>query len=126
MGWDIAKEGFSVVLSAEIPELVKREIRKDVDCFLGSSGLTIRDVETFVCHPGGPRVLEAFKSALEIPNDALALTWESLTRVGNVSSASVLMVLGETLRTKSPPPGSYGLLMAMGPGFCSELVLLQW
>jgi alkylresorcinol/alkylpyrone synthase len=126
MGWDIAKEGFSVVLSSEIPDLVKREVRRDVDCFLASAGLTLRDIETYVCHPGGPRVLEAFKIALEIPDEALALTWASLARAGNLSSASVLMVLGDTLATKSPSAGSYGLLMAMGPGFCSELVLLQW
>jgi alkylresorcinol/alkylpyrone synthase len=126
MGWDIAKEGFSVVLSSEIPELVKREVRRDVDGFLASAGLALEDIGTFVCHPGGPRVLEAFKAALEIPDEALALTWASLARAGNLSSASVLMVLGDTLAAKSPPAGSYGLLMAMGPGFCSELVLLQW
>ena len=52
-------------------------------------------------------------------------TWRSLREVGNLSSASVLMVLREALETP-PPPGSYGLLIAMGPGFCSELVLLRW
>jgi alkylresorcinol/alkylpyrone synthase len=126
MGWDITKDGFAVVLSGEIPDLVRREIRADVDDFLRSQGLRVSDVETFVCHPGGPRVLEAFREALEVPREALALTWESLRRVGNLSSASVLMVLGDTLLEKSPPPGSHGLLMAMGPGFCSELVLLRW
>jgi alkylresorcinol/alkylpyrone synthase len=126
MGWDITHEGFAVVLSGEIPDLVRREIRTDVDDFLRSHGLGVSDIATFVCHPGGPRILESFSEALEIPADALALTWESLRRIGNLSSASVLMVLGDTLAAKSPPPGSYGLLMAMGPGFCSELVLLRW
>jgi alkylresorcinol/alkylpyrone synthase len=126
MGWDITKEGFSVVLSAEIPELVRREVRKDVDLFLRSCGIELSDVETFVCHPGGPKVLESFQEALDLPEGALGRTWDTLTRAGNLSSASVLLVLGDTLETVSPPPGSYGLLMAMGPGFCSELVLLQW
>jgi alkylresorcinol/alkylpyrone synthase len=126
MGWDITADGFSVVLSAEIPNLVRREMRRDVNAFLDSCGLTLGDIEAFVCHPGGPKILEAFQEALEVPAEALALTWETLKRVGNLSSASVLLVLDDTLRTKSPPPGSYGLLMAMGPGFCSELVLLRW
>jgi alkylresorcinol/alkylpyrone synthase len=126
MGWDITADGFSIVLSGEIPELVEREVRTDVDEFLGSRGLDIRDVGIFVCHPGGPKVLQAFQRALELPDEALALTWESLKRVGNLSSASVLMVLRDTLDAKTPEPGTYGLLMALGPGFCSELVLLQW
>jgi alkylresorcinol/alkylpyrone synthase len=126
MGWDITTDGFSVVLSAEIPDLVKREMRRDVDAFLQTRGLTLGDIEVFVCHPGGPKILEAFQDALGVPEQALALTWDTLKRVGNLSSASVLLVLGDTLETKSPAPGAYGLLMAMGPGFCSELVLLQW
>ena len=126
MGWDIKQEGFQVVLSADIPNLVKGVVRENVDNFLEAQGLSLSDIETFVCHPGGPKVLEAFQQALEIEDDALSITWDSLKRVGNVSSASVLTVLGETLRSRSPAPGSYGILMAMGPGFCSELVLLRW
>jgi alkylresorcinol/alkylpyrone synthase len=126
MGWDITADGFSVVLSAEIPDLVKREMRRDVDSFLSARGLTLADIEVFVCHPGGPKILEAFQEALGVSEEALALTWDTLKRVGNLSSASVLLVLDDTLKTKSPAPGAYGLLMAMGPGFCSELVLLQW
>lgn len=126
MGWDISQEGFQVVLSADIPKLVKAEVRENADSFLAAHGLTLADIETFVCHPGGPRVLEAFREALELDDEALALTWDSLKRVGNVSSASVLMVLGETLRLRSPAPGSYGILTALGPGFASEMILLQW
>ncbi|MGH9320076.1 MAG: type III polyketide synthase [Vicinamibacteria bacterium] len=126
MGWDITKDGFAVVLSAEIPSLVRREVRRDVDGFLDSRGLTLRDIEVFVCHPGGPKILDAFAEALDLPRAAFEITWESLKRVGNLSSASVLMILGDTLDVRTPPPGTYGLLMAMGPGFCSELVLLQW
>ena len=126
MGWDIKQEGFHVVLSADIPNLVQAEVRQNVDDFLEAHGLTLADIETFVCHPGGPKVLEAFREALELDDDALSITWDSLKRVGNVSSASVLMVLGETLRLRSPAAGSYGILTALGPGFCSEMVLLRW
>ena len=126
MGWDITKEGFRIVLSAEIPKLVVEKIRGNVDCFLEACGLSLGDIGTFICHSGGPKILDAFDQALELPEDALSLTRESLKRVGNLSSASVLMVLGDTLAKREPDPGSYGLLIAMGPGFCSELVLLQW
>jgi alkylresorcinol/alkylpyrone synthase len=70
-------------------------------------------------------VIEALQSALEVPREAVELTWRSLARVGNLSSASVLHVLEDTLRERPPAPGSHGVLLAMGPGFCSELVLLR-
>jgi alkylresorcinol/alkylpyrone synthase len=66
------------------------------------------------------------EAALEVPREALAVTWKSLQEVGNLSSASVLMVLGETMENQRPAAGSLGMLLAMGPGFCSELVLLEW
>jgi alkylresorcinol/alkylpyrone synthase len=124
MGWEVGDTGFRVVLSAEVPRIA-RGIRKDVDEFLGSQGVAIEDVSHFICHPGGPRVLEAVEQALELPKPALALSWRSLHEIGNLSSASVLMVLRDTLES-DPKPGSLGLLMAMGPGFCAELVLLRW
>jgi alkylresorcinol/alkylpyrone synthase len=126
MGWDINREGFQVVLSADVPRVVREHIRRDVEGFLGDNGLGLRDISSYVCHPGGPKVLEAFQEALGLPADALSLTWESLKSVGNLSSASVLMVLRDTMRKRRPPSGSFGLMMAMGPGFCSELVLLRW
>jgi alkylresorcinol/alkylpyrone synthase len=124
MGWEIGSEGFRVVLSGDVPR-VARGIRKDVVEFLAEQGLALEDVGVYVCHPGGPKVLEAFEEALELPPEALALTWRSLRELGNLSSASVLMVLRDTLE-RSPTPGTWGLLLAMGPGFCSELVLLRW
>jgi alkylresorcinol/alkylpyrone synthase len=126
MGWDITKEGFRVVLSADVPRMVQEHIRDDVDKFLTDQGLSRRDISSYVCHPGGPKVMEAFQEVLDLPPDALALTWESLRSVGNLSSASVLMVLHDTMEQQRPPAGSYGLMLAMGPGFCSELVLLRW
>jgi alkylresorcinol/alkylpyrone synthase len=126
MGWDISERGFRIVLSADVPQVVRDFLRRDVDTFLGEHGLQRGDVASWVCHPGGPKVLEAMQETLELPADALALTWQSLQTVGNLSSTSVLLVLADTLEKQRPAPGSYGVLMAMGPGFCSELVLLQW
>jgi alkylresorcinol/alkylpyrone synthase len=126
MGWDISESGFKIVLSADVPKVVLDYLRADVDAFLAEHGLERRDVASWVCHPGGPKVLQAMETALELPAGALALTWRSLREVGNLSSTSVLLVLQETLERARPAPGSPGLLLAMGPGFCSELVLLEW
>ena len=126
MGWDIGDGGFKIVLSAAVPDVVRQYVRADVDGFLAEQGLSLSDIQSWVCHPGGPKVLEAFQDSLDLPPDALSLTWESLQKVGNLSSASVLHVLGETMARRRPPPGSYGLMLAMGPAFCSEIVLLQW
>ncbi|MGD9960568.1 type III polyketide synthase [Nocardioides sp.] len=125
MGWDVTSTGLRIVLDANVPEVVGTYIRDDVDGFLGRHGLTRRDIEWWVCHPGGPKVLEAMQESLEVPREALGLTWDSLARIGNLSSSSVLHVLQDTLRERPPKPGSWGMMLAMGPGFCSELVLLR-
>jgi len=125
MGWDVGASGFRIVLGVEVPELVRTYVRADVDGFLTDNGLTRSDIEWWVCHPGGPKVLEAMQATLELGPDALALTWDSLDRIGNLSSASVLHVFEDTLRLRPPRPGSYGVALAMGPGFCLELVLLR-
>lgn len=125
MGWKIGSDGFRVVLSADIPVLVKAHVRNDVDAFLADHGLAREDIAVWIAHPGGPRVLEALETALELPADALARTWRSLAEIGNLSSASVLMVLRDTLAEGRPAPGEPALMLAMGPGFCSELVLLR-
>jgi alkylresorcinol/alkylpyrone synthase len=126
MGWDISEQGFQIVLSAEVPDVVRKFLRRDVDAFLADHGLCRERIASWVCHPGGPKVLEAIEEALELPDGALGVTWRSLREVGNLSSTSVLLVLEETLRAHRPPPGTPGMLLAMGPGFCSELVLLEW
>ncbi|MCT9932747.1 type III polyketide synthase [Planotetraspora sp. A-T 1434] len=126
MGWDVGDTGFKVVLDAGVPDVVRTYLADDVNGFLADHGLTTDDVTAWVCHPGGPKVLEAVAETLRLPPGALGLTWRSLAEIGNLSSASVLHVLRDTLALRPPPPGTPGLLIAMGPGFCSELVLLRW
>jgi len=125
MGWDVGSTGLRIVLDAEVPTLVENYLGDDVDRFLQGEGLTRADIEWWVSHPGGPKVLEAVQAALGLEREALQVTWDSLAAVGNLSSASVLNVLADTLHDRRPRPGSYGLMLAMGPGFCSELVLLR-
>lgn len=125
MGWDVGAGGLKIVLDSAVPDLVRRYLGDDVDGFLADEGLTRADIEFYVAHPGGPKVLEAMADALGVGREALQVTWDSLAAIGNLSSASVLHVLADTLRDHPPRPGSYGLLLAMGPGFCSELVLMR-
>ncbi|MEO8178124.1 MAG: 3-oxoacyl-[acyl-carrier-protein] synthase III C-terminal domain-containing protein [Deltaproteobacteria bacterium] len=126
MGQDIGSQGLKVTLSAGVPELVRQHARADVEGFLAEHGMQLGDVRHWVLHTGGPRVLEAFQDALGLDAGDLELSWRQLRDNGNLSSASVLMVLADTCRERQPAPGERGLLMAMGPGFCSELVLLEW
>lgn len=126
LGWDIGDGGFRIVLGADIPDLVRRHLGHEVGAFLADHDLKPQDVTTWICHPGGPKVLDAVRESLDLPARALELTWRSLAEVGNLSSASVLHILRDTLDLARPLPGSTGLLLAMGPGFCTELVLLRW
>ena len=125
MGWDISETGFKVVLSAEVPSLVRERLGPDVDAFLAECDLRRSDISAWVCHPGGPKVLEAMQDTLGLREEDLALTWKTLSELGNLSSTSILMVLAEVME-EGREPGEWGLMIAMGPGFCSELVLLQW
>jgi alkylresorcinol/alkylpyrone synthase len=125
MGYDVGAEGFELVLSKDLAAVVKENIGNDVTSFLGAHGLSTTDIGAWVSHPGGPKIIEAINETLDLPPEALELTWRSLGDIGNLSSASVLHVLRDTIG-KRPPSGSPGLMIAMGPGFCSELVLLRW
>jgi alkylresorcinol/alkylpyrone synthase len=126
MGWDISEKGFNIVLSREVPEVIRQNLRRDADQFLADHGLGLSDLTSFVIHTGGPKVLEATEEALGLHNGELEVSWSCLRKTGNLSSASVLLVLEEVMNHRRPPKGSLGLLAAMGPGFCSELVLLRW
>jgi alkylresorcinol/alkylpyrone synthase len=126
MGWDVGTGGLRIVLGAEVPDLVRTYLGDDVRGFLKSHDLDTGDVARWISHPGGPKVIEAIQEVLGVGRDALEMTWDSLRRIGNLSSASVLHVLRDTLDARPADPGDVGVLMAMGPGFCSELVLLQW
>ncbi len=123
IGWDVRDSGFSIVLSAGVADVIDAHFGADVRGLLGDHGLTIDDIGAWVAHPGGPRVLEAFAAALGLPDEALAASWHSLARVGNLSSSSVLHVLADTA---PPEQGAMGLLFALGPGVAAELVLLRW
>lgn len=126
MGWDISEKGFRIVLSPEVPDTVVKHLGEDVDEFLGENGLKRSDIKSWVMHTGGPKVLEATAVALGITAKDLEASWNCLRKVGNISSTSVLLVLEDVYMHRRPAPGTLSILAAMGPGFCSELVLLRW
>jgi alkylresorcinol/alkylpyrone synthase len=125
MGWRIGSDGFRIVLSVDVATVTEKYLGEDVRGFLADHGLTPEDVSTWVCHPGGPRVIEAVEHVLDLPDTALDHTRNSLRNNGNLSSVSVLDVLRANM-ADPPAPGSIGVMIAMGPAFCSELVLLEW
>lgn len=126
MGWNISEKGFRIILSTEVPTLIRQNLGRDVDAFLADNGHQRSDLKSFVMHTGGPKVLDASADALGLRNGELDASWDCLRKVGNLSSASVLCVLEDVMKNRRPEPGTLGLLAAMGPGFCSELLLLRW
>jgi alkylresorcinol/alkylpyrone synthase len=126
MGWDIGAHGFRIVLSPDVPVVARERLPADIDAFLRDSGVARESIRSWVCHPGGPKVLQALQDGTGLSRADLASSWAMLERAGNLSSASVLLVLEDTQQRRTPARGSLGVMLAMGPGFCSELLLLRW
>lgn len=126
MGWEVVDSGLKIMLSPAIPDLVREHLGGDVDAMLSEHGLTRSAISHWIAHTGGNRVLEAIATALDLPPGALDRSWRLLAATGNLSSASVLFVLRDLLDARVARPGEYGLMLAMGPGFCAELALLRW
>lgn len=126
MGWDVGDNGFTIVLSPEVPTLAREGLAPLIDALLERHGLGRADITSWIAHPGGPAVMAAMIDGLELPADALRETRRSLDDVGNLSSASVLFLLDDFRKRVRPPEGSYAVLLAMGPAFSAEAVLLQW
>jgi alkylresorcinol/alkylpyrone synthase len=126
MGWNINQSGFNIVLSAEVPDLVTSELRSTVEDFLDENDMHMGQICSFIMHSGGPKVLQAMEQSLTLPPGALSASWNSLRQRGNLSSASVLTVMQDFLYNRPGSPGCYSMMGAMGPAFCSELLLLQW
>jgi alkylresorcinol/alkylpyrone synthase len=126
LGWRLDSDGFRIVLTSELADVVGRWLSGSVHSFLAEHGLTVEEITAWVCHPGGRKVIDAIQSSLKLPDSAVELSRRSLAEVGNLSSASVLHVLEKTIGADPPPPGSAGLMIGLGPGVSAELVLLRW
>jgi alkylresorcinol/alkylpyrone synthase len=126
MGFELKDSGFHIVLSRDVPQLIRDRIREIVTNFLGRHSLDLERISAFVLHPGGRKLLAYIEEELGLRREETQFSWDVLRKYGNLSSASVLFVLHEWLTKRRPAPDTYGLLGAFGPGFSSELVLLQW
>jgi alkylresorcinol/alkylpyrone synthase len=125
MGWEFHDAGFKVLFSQDIPNIILTNIRNDVSTFLHKHQLSLSDIKNFIFHPGGKKILTAYTDALAIQSreDFLKYSRAVMSDYGNMSSASVLYVL-ERFISQGYEDG-YGLMVSMGPGFSSEMVLLK-
>ena len=123
MGWEFQDTGFKVLFSKDIPTFINEHVLEDITGFLTKHNLELSDIKNFIFHPGGKKVLDAYNDALPVEGDFLKKTREVMNENGNMSSVTVLYVLEKFLDDGFDD--GYGLMMAMGPGFSSEMVLLQ-
>jgi alkylresorcinol/alkylpyrone synthase len=124
MGWEIKNEGLFVVFSKDIPSIIEKWLQPNVMRFLETNGIRVEDLNHFIAHPGGKKVLEAYVSALNLPENMIETSLSVLREYGNMSSATILYVLRRFMETARE--GELGLAAALGPGFSSELLLVRW
>lgn len=125
MGWTVLQEGLQVVFAQRIPEIVRQTAAAEIGAFLAAHGATLADVDAFLLHPGGTKVLEAYAEALTLRPEQLDLPRSVLRDYGNMSSATVLFVIERYLRLHGTGNGGFGLVSALGPGFSSESLLVR-
>jgi alkylresorcinol/alkylpyrone synthase len=126
MGFDLKDGGLHIVLSKDVPQLIRDVIRELVDKFLAKFGMQQSDLSAFVLHPGGQKLLHFIEEELGLDRSMTQYSWDTLRDYGNLSSASVLFVLQEWLTKGKVAPGERGLLAAFGPGFSAEMLMLEW
>jgi alkylresorcinol/alkylpyrone synthase len=126
MGWRFTSAGMRLVLSEEVTDVVVGPLREAVAGFLSECGVKPSEIAHWMLHPGGRRIIDAYRTAFGLGDGELQWTRGSLARVGNLSSASVLFVLSDVLGSGRARPGDRGLMVALGPGFAAEMVLLSW
>jgi 1,3,6,8-tetrahydroxynaphthalene synthase len=126
MGFDVRDTGLHLVLDKGIPRAVEDQIAPVFEGFLRCYELAPRDVDFFCLHPGGRRILEEIERVLDLEREDTAASWECLAEFGNLSSASIFVVLKNLFERHRPEDGQRGLLAAFGPGFSAELSLGTW
>ncbi len=126
MGFELKDSGLHIVLSRDVPELVRSGIREVVGCLLQRNHLVQQQLSFLVLHPGGKKILRYLEEDLQLDRAMTEPAWTVLRNYGNLSSAAILFVLREWQTSQPPHAGAYGLLAAFGPGFSAELVLVQW
>lgn len=126
MTWEVGDAGFIMGLSSRVPITLRRHVRAATERLLAPHGLAVGDITHWLVHPGGPSILEAVADKLELSDEQLAPSWKVLSEHGNCSSATVLMVLDEAIKSGATRPGEWGVMMAFGPGLTLEMCLLRF
>lgn len=126
MGFDNTDTGLKIVMLPKVPRFVREQVPKHLPPFLEEQGLRLPELTHYLLHPGGRKVLEGLEKKLSLTRKQTRISWEVLQNYGNLSSTTVLYVLHQFEREVRPRPGEYGLMMAVGPGFSAEFLLLQW
>lgn len=128
MGWNITNNGFEVIFSKRIPKMIPDLWKRHIHSFLQQSGIGLEEIKKVIAHPGGRKVLEEMEHALKLKENQLEYSFDILKSHGNMSSATVLYVLKKWLlegKTEGRVK-DLSILSALGPGFSSELLLLEW
>lgn len=126
MGFDLKDGGLHIVLSKDVPDLVRSRIKGIIGGFLGPHGVQPEQLKAFLLHPGGKKILHYLEDELGLTRADTGTSWHVLENFGNMSSASILFVLEQLLREPPRQAGDFGLMAAFGPGFSAEMLLLQW
>lgn len=124
MGWDVKNDGLFVIFSKDIPSIIEHELKPAVFQFLSLHDHHVTDVQHFIAHPGGKKVLDAYEKSLSFPREKTQHAREVLRSFGNMSSVTILYVLRSIMEIGKK--GDFGLATALGPGFSSELLLVRW
>lgn len=125
MGFDVRNSGLQMVLDPKVPETIQEHFPDIIHAFLKENNLTIEEVEHFIFHPGGKKIVQLVEGMLHQMNRHIDDTKAVLKNYGNMSSATVLYVLEEYLK-KDIKKGEKGLMLSFGPGFSAQRLLLEW
>jgi predicted naringenin-chalcone synthase len=124
MAWEIGNEGFNIVLSSYVPDIIGGNIRPLISSMLKRHGSLLNEVEEWAVHPGGRAILDKVEESLHLPASALEASRTILRDYGNMSSATILFVLKEMLDSAETDQGRL-CAMAFGPGLTVETAVLQ-
>ncbi len=125
MGWEVAELGLKAIFSKDIPTIVRKEVKTNIEELLTKSGLSVSDLSHYVVHPGGAKVLMEYEASLGLSQGTFNESRKVLREHGNMSSPTVLYVLKEIMDAKKYNTGEYGIISALGPGFSSEIILFE-
>jgi alkylresorcinol/alkylpyrone synthase len=126
MGFDLRDSGFHILLAKDVPEMIGGKIRGLVESFLERNGRKRAEIKGWILHPGGARLLGNVETELGLCKCDTQPSWDILSNVGNLSSATILFILQEWLEKRPLRAGEHALVAAFGPGFSAEFILLQW